>query len=86
MDAIEKLLKALAEALVPHLPSTQIDEDLQSTIEDAVEHAVGNCDFSDYVAAEIDQFDFSDLITDQVKESFASGSITLEAETTISVY
>ena len=86
MDAIEKLLRALAEALVPYLPSTQVDEDMQATIEDAVEHAVGNCDFSDYVSAEIDEFDFSDLITDQLRESLASGSITLEAETTISVY
>lgn len=82
MDTIEKLLKALAEALVPYLPSTQVDEDMQTTIE----NAIGDVDFSDYVSAEIDQFDFSDLITDQIKESLASGTITLEAETTISVY
>ena len=86
MDTIEKLLKALAEALVPYLPSTQVDEDMQTTIENAVEYAIGDVDFSDYVSAEIDEFDFSDLITDQVKESLASGTITLEAETTISVY
>ena len=86
MDTIEKLLKALAEALVPYLPSTQVDEDMQTTIENAVEYAIGDVDFSDYVSAEIDEFDFSDLITDQIKESLASGTITLEAETTISVY
>jgi len=86
MDTIEKLLKALAEALVPYLPSTQVDEDMQGTIETAVENAIGDVDFSDYVSAEIDEFDFSDLITDQIRESLSSGTINLEAETTISVY
>ena len=85
MDTIEKLLKALAEALVPYLPSTSVDEQFNS-IETAVENAIGDVDFSDYVSAEIDEFDFSDLITDQIRESISSGTITLEAETTISVY
>lgn len=85
MDTIEKLLKALAEALVPYLPSTEVDEQYNS-IETAVENAIGDVDFSDYVSAEIDEFDFSELITDQIRESISSGTITLEAETTISVY